>query len=221
VRRPLAVVAAALLALPAAALAHQGNPNFRSIVTSVAPRDDGLKLDVLNNDDRLELINEGKAPVVIYGYNEEPYARVLPDGTVQVNQNSEATYLNEDRYGGAQVPAGVTNHGPPRWKLIDKTGRFQWHDHRIHYMAKGTPPQVKDKGVKTKVFDWQVPVKIGGKAGAIRGELFWVPHDNSGPPVGAIVGFAAILLAGAAAVGVSRRRRGGIVDSGGDDDAAW
>ena len=206
-RRLLAIGVAALLTLPAAAFAHKGNPNFRSIITSVAPRDDGLKLDVLSNDDRLELINQGKQPVVVYGYNEEPYARVLPDGTVQVNQNSEATYLNEDRYAGVKVPAGVTNDGPPRWKLVDKTGRFEWHDHRIHYMAKGTPPQVKDKGVKTKVFNWAVPVKIGDKSGAIRGELFWVPKDDSGPPIGAIVGLAGIVLVGGALVLLTRRRR--------------
>jgi hypothetical protein len=176
-RRLLAIGVAALLALPAVAFAHQGNPNFRSIITSVAPRESGLTLNVLNGDDRLELINEGKAPVVVYGYNDEPYARVLPDGTVQVNRNSPATYLNNDRYEvGIQVP----------------------------------------KGVKTTVFDWKVPVRIGGNAGAIRGELFWVPKDNGGPPLGAIAGFAGIVLVGGALVVLTRRRRG----DDGDEEAA-
>jgi hypothetical protein len=177
-----------------------------------------VSLDVLNGDDRLALVNESDQPVVVYGYNDEPYARVLPDGTVQVNSNSPATYLNEDRYQqGVAVPKGVTGRGAPRWRYLDKTGRFEWHDHRIHWMAKTTPPVVKDKGVKTKVFDWKVPVKIGGTAGAINGELFWVPEDDSGPPVGAIAGFAGLVLVGAALVLVTRRRRGG-ADPAGD---AW
>jgi hypothetical protein len=225
VRRLLVVGVAALLALPATAFAHKGNPNFRSIITAVAPRADGVKLDVLNGDDRLELINQSKQPVVVYGYEgvPEPYARILPDGTVQVNQDSPAAYLNNDRYeNGANVPVGVDGKGAPRWKLVDKTGRFQWHDHRIHWMAKGTPPQVKDKGVKTKVFDWNVPVRIGTTPGAIRGELFWVPRDTSGPPVGAIVGFLALVGGGGGLVVMTRRRRGPRED-GGDEAAtdAW
>jgi hypothetical protein len=218
------VVLAALLALPAAALAHKGNPNFRSIITAVAPRADGVKLDVLSGDDRLELINQSKLPVVVYGYNPvpEPYARILPDGTVEVNRDSPAAYLNADRYdNGVKVPAGVDGEGAPRWQLVDKTGRFEWHDHRIHYMATGTPPQVKDKGVKTKVFDWKVPVRVGATAGAIRGELFWVPRDSSGPPVGAIVGFAALLIVGGALVVLTRRRRAGGDEDGEAATDAW
>ncbi|HEX6389267.1 MAG TPA: hypothetical protein VFZ89_07470, partial [Solirubrobacteraceae bacterium] len=175
----------------------------------------GVTLDVLNGDDRLELINQGDQPVVVYGYDGEPYARVLPDGTVQINRNSPAAYLNEDRFQeGVKVPKGVDGKGAPRWRLVDKTGRFEWHDHRIHYMAKGTPPKVKDEGVKTKVFDWTVPVRIGSARSAIRGELFWIPDDDSGPPIGAILGFAGIVAVGGAVVLVTRRRR-----SAGDADA--
>ncbi len=208
--RRFAVAALAALSLPAVAIAHEGNPNFRSQVTAVSPRDDGVTLEVLNGDDRLELVNHGTQQVVIYGYEpgRDPYARILPDGTVEVNRDSPAAYLNEDRYQeGVRVPAGVDGKGTPRWELVDKTGRFEWHDHRMHYMAKGTPPQVKDEGVETKVFDWNVPVRIGSTAGAIRGQLFWIPDDTGGPPVGAIVGFAVLLLGGAALVVVTRRRR--------------
>jgi hypothetical protein len=222
-RRLLAVATVALLALPGVALAHKGNPNFRSVITAVAPRADGVKLDVLSGDDRLELINQSDKPVVVYGYEPtpEPYARILPDGTVQVNRDSPATYLNADRYQeGVKVPAGVDGKGAPKWKLVDKTGRFEWHDHRIHYMAKGTPPQVKDKGTKTKVFDWRVPLRVGTTTGAIRGELFWVPLDDGGPPIGAILGFAGLVLVGGALVLVTRRRRAEDGDEG-EGTGAW
>jgi len=218
-RRLLAVAGTALFALPGAAIAHEGNPNFRSDIIAVTPRADDVTLDVLNGDDRLELVNGGDETVVIYGYNEEPYARILADGTVQVNRDSPATYLNADRYQeGVKVPPGVTGEHAPRWKLVDRTGRFEWHDHRIHYMAKGTPPQVKDTGVQSKVFDWTVPLRVGAAPGAIRGVLLWVPDDSGGPPLAAIAGFVVLLLGGIALVVVTRRRRRG---DAADAHEAW
>jgi hypothetical protein len=65
---------------------------------------------------------------------------------------------------------------------------------------------VKDKGRRTKIFDWSVPIQIGAQRGAINGELFWVP-ENSKAPVGAIVALIAIVAAGALLVLVMRRRR--------------
>jgi hypothetical protein len=60
-----AVLATALLAAPVVS-GHQGNPNFRSIVDAVTPAVPGLKLQVLNDDDRFELTNRsGKTGEVV------------------------------------------------------------------------------------------------------------------------------------------------------------
>ena len=57
-RRLTAGVALVLAALvPAAALAHGGNPDFRSEFRAVKPAVPGLAVQVLNYDDRLLLIN--------------------------------------------------------------------------------------------------------------------------------------------------------------------
>jgi hypothetical protein len=40
-------------------------------------------------------------------------------------------------------------------------------------MATGTPPQVKDESKRTKVFDYEIPLRIDGEKGAIEGSLFW------------------------------------------------
>ena len=213
-RRMLVAAALATLMAPCAtALAHEGNPNFRSTVRAVTPAVDGVSVEVLNLDDRLQLINRSGQTVEIGGYNKDVYARVQPDGTVQVNTRSPAYYLNQERFAGADVPHSADAKAAPSWKTVDKTGRFEWHDHRMHWMGKGTPPAVKDKSVRTKVFDWSVPLRVGQQAGAITGTLTWVPKDTSGPPAAAIAAFVVLVALSVVAVVVVRRRRRAGVDS--------
>jgi hypothetical protein len=208
-RAVLAATALVALAAAGTATAHQGNPNYRSLIGRVTPAVPGIKLQVLNFDDRLALQNTSGRTVVIDGYNGEPYARVLANGTVEVNQRSPAYYLNTDRMADVKVPASASSDAPPQWKVVDRSGRFEWHDHRIHYMGQGLPPQVKDKSRRTKVFAWQVPMQVGSTKGDIGGTLYWQPKPGGGAPVGAIVALLAIVVLGAGAVLVVRRRRAG------------
>jgi hypothetical protein len=206
--RAVVVALLAVLAAAPAALAHEGSPNFLSQVETITPRTDGVTVEVLNRDDRLLLHNTSGKDVVIEGYDEEPYARVRADGTVEVNTRSPAYYINDDRYATVQAPEGIDGSGPPQWKEISKTGRFEWHDHRFHWMSEtANPPQVKDESVRTKVFDWQVPVEIGGTRGSIGGTLFWTPLPSGGPPLAAIFAGAGLLIACFVAVAVVRHRR--------------
>ena len=52
---------------------------------------------------------------------------------------------------------------PPKWQPVSRNGSYRWFDHRIHPMEKGKPPQVKDEGKRTKIFDWDVPMTVGGQ----------------------------------------------------------
>ena len=207
-----AAVVALLIGAPVA-LAHQGNPNYRSVVTSVSPTLKGVDVSVLNFDDRLLIHNTSGKDVTIFDYQDppKPYAQLLADGTVQVNTNSEAYYLNEDRLGETSVPNNLGDE--PKWKQLSRSSRFEWHDHRSHWMGKGDPPGLKNKDVKTKIDDWTVPIQVDGAAGAISGTLTWVPKPSEPLPLGAIFAFAALLIALSIAVFVIRRRR-----SGGDDE---
>lgn len=214
-RSRVVVAAVALCALaPAVASAHQGNPNYESVIDSVSPQAPGVKVTVVNRDDRFLLTNRSGETVLIRGYeaDPEPYARIEGDGTVQVNTNSKAYYTNEERDGDVAVPPGVDPTAPPRWKTIDKAGRFEWHDHRMHWMGKDRPAAIRDPNVRTKVFDYSVPIEVGGRAGAVTGTLFWTPRPGGDVPVGALAGFvvAGLLLSGL--VVVVRRRRGGQQD---------
>jgi hypothetical protein len=208
-----AVVVSALagmfVALTAAtAAAHGGNEKFRSQFESIRPQVPGVTIEVLNYDDRLLMINRTGKTVAITGYEREPYARLREDGTVEVNRRSPTHYLNEERYGGTPVPNSADPKAPPQWQVVSRTGRFEWHDHRIHWMSKDTvPPQVKDEDKRTKVFDWRVPIRAGSQTAALTGELYWQPAAASGVPTAAIVALAVLVIVTLVLFLVARRRR--------------
>jgi hypothetical protein len=215
-RRSAVVAGAALLALLAAspALAHQGNPNYRSVINAVTPAEPGLKVQVLNFDDRLQLDNRTGKTVTVQGYQREPYLRLRGDGTVEVNRNSPAYYLNNDRTSTGKVPANAKPGATPDWHVVDRAGTYQWHDHRIHWMSAIPPKQVTDKRKRTKVFDWRVPVQVGAQRASVNGTLFWQPKPGGGIPTGALIALVAIAAAGLGTVFVVRRRREEIEDEG-------
>jgi len=216
--RGLTALALIALAWPATdALAHGGgSQNYLSTVRS-APPAPGVSATVQDRDDRLEVRNRGRSTVTVYGYNREPYARIQPGGRVQVNQRSPALYLNEDRYADVDVPGRANAKAAPVWKTLNHSGRFDWHDHRIHWMVKDRPGKVTDPDRRTKVFDWEVPVRVDGRRAAVDGDLFWVPQPGRSFPLAAGIGLAALVVAGAVLVIVVRRRRA----RGGPVEEAW
>jgi hypothetical protein len=202
-----AALTALATALPApSALAHAGNSDYESLVENVTPKVSGFSVVVLNGDDRLEAVNHSSRTITIDGYNRDAYVLMQPDGTVSVNVRSPAYYLNGDRSGTARVPTSADPQAIPRWKVVEHGGRYQFHDHRIHWMAKGRPQQVKDASARTKVVDWRVPLHAGATDGAIEGTLFW-RGSAGGPPAGAFVAIVVLVLLGGAVVAVVRRRR--------------
>jgi hypothetical protein len=210
---PVAAIAVALACAlaPAQALAHGGNPNFRSEITSIQPPlPSGVKVEVLDYDSYFQLLDQHGHEVVIDGYDEEPYARIEKDGTVQVNERSPATYLNDSRFEtDVKVPASADPKAAPEWKTVDHGGTFIWHDHRMHWMIVGKlPTQVKDKGKKTKIFDYEVPLKIDGKPTTIHGTLWWVGSTGTSK-VPFVIAAVVIVLGGGLLVLWLRRRRGG------------
>jgi len=206
----LAALVSALAPAPTQALAHGGNPNFRSEINSIQPPlPSGDSIEVLDYDSYLQLKDLQGHEIVIYGYSDEPYARIEKDGTVQVNEKSPATFLNDSRFStDAPVPKSVDPEDPPEWKTVDDSGTFIWHDHRMHWMIPNQlPPQVKDKSKKTKIFTYEIPMTVDGKPTVLHGTLWWVgsPGTSKLPFVIAAI---AIVLGGGALVLWMRRRRG-------------
>lgn len=185
------------------------NYNYRSEITSISPKVQGLGIEVLEFADRLVVTNHTGKTVTVYGYSGEPYARVQANGTTEQNVRSPAVYLNTNFYGNVTVPPSASASDPPKWVVMDRSGTFEWHDHRIHWMSPVTPPQVKDKSKRTLIFHWSVPISVGAQKGFVDGQLFWVP-ESSKAPVAAIIALVAILLLALAFVFVVRRHRGGL-----------
>ncbi len=217
--RVAAAIAAALLAsATSSASAHEGNPDFRSVVDQVDPAIEGLSVEVVNFDDSLRLVNHSDQDVVIEGYEGEPFARVLADGSVELNRNSPAFYLNDDRFAESEVPGDVDAKDPPDWELVDRSSMLEWHDHRMHWMSTALPPQVKDESKETKIFDYEIPIDVGGEQGAIEGTLTWVGRGESSFPVLPVVVGALGVGAGIALLTI-RRRRWADEDEG--EDTTW
>ena len=203
----LAATTALLIGFSAApALAHEGNPDYRSVIDRVTPNVPGVSFEVLSYDSYMQLLDQHGHEVVIDGYEGEPYARVLKDGTVQVNERSPAYYLNDTRFPTTQVPAAADPKAPPRWKTVDDSGTFLWHDHRMHYGSTATPPQVTDASRRTKIFDYAIPLRVDGRKGAIDGTLYWVGSANTSKLPFILAGIA-IVLGGGGLVLWARRRR--------------
>jgi hypothetical protein len=187
--------------------------DYRSNITSITPDAHGLSFQVLEFADRILMTNHTGQTVTIYGYQGEPYARVLADGTAEQNVRSPATYLNTNFYADVTVPPSASASAPPKWEVVDRTGQFEWHDHRIHWMSPVPPPRVKNKSRRTLIFNWQVPISVGTAKGAIDGQLFWTP-ENSKASVAVIVLGILIAVGGLLFVLFVRRRRSRAAQAG-------
>ncbi len=205
----VAVLAVLLAVFGGAAPATAKNAAIVSEFQGTKPAVSGLDVQVVGGDKFLLLRNGTGKPVIVKGYEDEAYLRFLPSRVVQVNTHSPSKYANEDRYALTPLPAQADSNAPPKWQVISRDGSYRWFDHRIHSMEKGTPPQVKDESVRTKIFNWAVPMSVGGAQVNALGKLEWVPEDSSGSSTALILalGAAAALLVAAQAFAITRRRR--------------
>lgn len=187
--------------------AHQGNSDFRSVVNGITPGAlaRGLKAEVVNFDDHVVLENRSGSNVEILGYDSEPYARLLADGRVEVNLNSPTHYLNQDRYADVALPDRADPKARPQWKEVGSDGRFEWHDHRSHYMSEGIPAQVKDESAKTEIFEYRIPLRVDRAPAWIEGTLYWQGRNDQIQILPFLL-LGVLVLAGGALLYIRRRR---------------
>lgn len=183
---PCLLAALILAATPGPAAAHIVWPDFVSEVRGLTPAAPGVEVRMLGSDRRLEIRDPGHHTVVVLGYDGEPFARILPDGSAQVNVRSPATYLNRNRTENVVVPPEADPTAAPVWRTEATDGRLEWHDHRSHWMGSGIPSQVEHTTDRTKIFDYGVPIVVDGRRTAIVGTLYWAGRPDRPPVLGAL-----------------------------------
>ncbi len=173
----IAVIAAALAVVPAPGVAHAdaaGPTDYRTDIVSVTPEIDGLVVSIEGGDSFVRLQAPAGTEVVVFGYAGEPYLRFSPDGTVFRNRLSAATYENENRFGGSEVPDFVDFAAAPVWDEIAEGGTWAWHDHRAHWM--GAEPLIGlEPGASLPVQTIQISVDERPVLIAVETTLFPAP----------------------------------------------
>jgi hypothetical protein len=148
------------------------------------------------------LTNNTERDVVIFGYQAEPYLWFVPGEGVYRNSLSPATYLNEDRYGDVDIPAGTSASAEPNWVQVSTANSYAWHDHRAHWMSRTDPPMViENPGSEHLILDFEIPLQIGDDGQITAGgSLRWLPDVAWWPPIVTLAATASALVVAVALV---------------------
>jgi hypothetical protein len=193
-------LALVLLAAGPASADPAGPSDFRSRVTGISPPAAGVHAEIRGGDTFLEVRVDRGHEVVVDGYDGDPYLRVLEDGTVQRNRNSQATYLNESRKGTGTPPPNAKTGADPDWETVADGGTYAWHDHRVHWMSEASPPVPRGSKVTGAYDPWKVPIVVDGQRADIEGTL---TYEDAATPVPWL---ALVLVAGVLLALLGRRR---------------
>ena len=137
--------------------------NVRVRVVSVDPSVPGVDVDVVDAGTRLQLRNTGDTDVVVFGYEDEPYLRVGPDGVYQ-NARSPSVFLNRTLDPPGEYPDTYDPNAEPDWVQVSDGNTAAWHDHRAHAMTAGA----------FDTSNWTVRMQAGATPILVQGELLWV-----------------------------------------------
>ncbi|MBK5111253.1 MAG: hypothetical protein JJE10_07805 [Thermoleophilia bacterium] len=201
-----------LLAVPVPhGQAHRASHPFESVLDGISPEvlGEGIEAEMLDFDSQIRLKNGSGKSIVVRGYDGEPYARLDPGGGVFLNSRSPAYFLNSDRYARTPVDPAADPSARPQWVRVADDGELVWFDHRSHYMKSGTPPGLEDPGRREKLFDYRIPLTVGGSEAALNGTLYWAAGSRF--PMGIVAGLlvATSLCAGFGYFAIRAIRRGG------------
>jgi hypothetical protein len=194
-RRALALALAGLVLGAGPAAADAAKPGrYSSEVTSVDPDPGTFSVETAGGDAFLEISVDDGTELLVLGYEGEPYLRFNPDGTVEENQNSPATFINAERFGTNELAPeelqGVdVTELEPAWEEVATGGTFAWHDHRTHFMGGQRPAGGE--------LAWEVPLVVDGEDVVVSGVI--VDEGSTSPILWYAV--ALIVLVGLAVLG--------------------
>lgn len=192
-------VLALLVGLASPASADPAGPtNYRTELSTATLG--AASLEVFGGDSFLVLRVPAGHEAMVHGYEHRPqdgvidnYLRFDADGTVWVNERSQARWLNEDRYAQTEPPADIGADLPPEWVQVADDGAYAWHDHRIHWMSPDLPSRIDPSDGRQEVLRQSVPITVDGEALEVVAIVTWIPPPGSLGWLG--VGLVAAVLA--------------------------
>lgn len=221
VNRPTAILVSCsvlLLSIVPSAFGHgAGGNDFRTEILSVEPP--GLPVDVrIVDGDQVRFENAGDQELVVCGYEREgceEWVRIGPDG-VFVDRNAKSYFANLDDTEYGDVPADAGEE--PEWKRVRQGPPFySYHDHRVHWMGLGVPPNVDQSSSEPQtVFDSELAFRYGDTDGVVKTRLEyiggapWLQRNAEQLIVGA--GILAMLVVFLADARRRRRAHTGVVE---------
>lgn len=181
-----------VLAASPAAADPPGPTDFRSEIDEVVPETEGITASIVGGDGFLMLEVAEGTTVEVPGYSGEPYLRFSADGTVEENQASAATYLNEAR-GRTEADRDYDPDAEPEWEEVATDGRWAWHDHRVHFMG-----EVGDRNRDSlqQGTAWEVPIVVDGDEVLITGDYRLLDAPTPIPWIAGAVVLALLVVLG-------------------------
>ncbi len=191
-RRTATVVTGALLALLLTAVPAAADParptNYRSDIETVTPATTTIRTEIFGGDAFFVLTVAPGSSAMVYGYEGEPYVRYHADGIVERNVRSPARWLNDARYGAADVtpPPDASANAPPRWEVVATGGTYAWHDHRVHWMSPRPSGRIDVTAQREQlVQEWTVDLTVDDEPIRVAGRLTWLPSTSPIMPAAA------------------------------------
>ncbi len=196
VRLVVAALGLVLMAAVPAGADPAGPTNYRTEIDNIDPPSTAFRASIVGGDSFVLVEQLESVTIEVPGYNNEPYLRYLPDGTVERNRRSPATYLNSDRYGNAttsDLPEDASAEAEPEWEVVATNGIYAWHDHRAHWMLSDPPLGL---GPGDQILDEKIPIVVDETLTTLAVQSFWQQPPS---PLPAAVGAAAAAALGLAA----------------------
>ncbi len=129
---------------------------------------------------QLAVENTGPEMLEVLDERSEPFLRLGPGGA-EANLAAVAWYRTASPSDAVPIPQDVLDAAvagrtlAPRWRRIAAEPAWGWFDRRIETDERRAPAEVVAADRPAEVGRWDVPVRLGGRASALRGRFVYRP----------------------------------------------
>ena len=173
---------ALVLALAAqTAIAHEGNPNFRSEIHGLEPpypasrSRSSTSTTACSCETKATAWSWLRATKASHTSGSSPMER---SRSTRTRRPSTSTRIASRR---PRSPTSADASAPPDWRVANESGQYAWHDHRAHYMAQRYAAAGHRRVERTEGLRLRDPAAGRRPARGGAGTLVWVGEDDGCP----------------------------------------